>query len=221
MSPVYSPTQARMNLFLNVLTIFLGITAFLYKANYEGSAVSCLREMTCDGTLFAVLVAAIISVQRILELTRKKSLPSRVCYFLHLSSAVTEALILMVVLIGLLPFVKDKPVFARYDMINMHVIVPLITMFSFVRYACYPGELKPRDRLNGLIFIILYAVTMITLILLNVVPEEKIPYSFLNVRKAATWYLVVAGLAAATISMFFSTLFTDLNQRRHRTTKAS
>ena len=216
MSASFNPVQKKVHIALNALVAILGITAFIYKANYEGSAVSCFREMTCDGTLFAVLTAMVASVQRVLELKQVRNIPSRWGYFLHLSSAVTEVLILLVVLIGLLPIVKDHPVFARYDMINMHVIIPLITMFTFVRYAVCPKDVKPLDRLNGLIFIILYAVTMITLILLNVVPEEKIPYSFLNVRKAAAWYLAFAAVAAVTISLVFSNLFMELNQRMGR-----
>ncbi len=220
MSASFHPVQKKVHIALNALVVILGITAFIYKANYEGSAVSCFREMTCDGTLFAVLAAVAASVQRLMELKRGRNIPSRWGYFLHLSSAVTEVLILLVVLIGLLPIVKDHPVFARYDMINMHVIIPLITMFTFVRYAVCPEGVKTIDRLNGLIFIILYAVTMITLILLNVVPEEKIPYSFLNVRKAAVWYLALAAVAAVTISLFFSNLFMEMNQRMSRKVKA-
>lgn len=192
MSETFSPRNKVLSLIACVMTVILGLTAFAYKANYEGSVVSCFREMTVDGTLFTCLVAIIIGIQRIRELRARQDLPSRPCYFLHLSAAVTEELILLVVLIGSLPFFPDHPVFLRYDMINMHVLLPLITMTTFVLFSQYPGKLRPHDRLNGLIFIICYAVIMISLILLNVIPESKIPYSFLNVRHCAPWYLLLA-----------------------------
>lgn len=80
----------------------------------------------------------------------------------------------------------------RFDMINMHVIIPVLTIISFVFHDSPIGKLKPIQRCNGLIFITIYTVVMLLCILTGVIPENKIPYSFLNIYKSPVWYIAFA-----------------------------
>ena len=203
----------KINMAVCLLSVVLGLSAVVYKVNYEGGFLTCFREMTFSGSVFTMLVALAVCFKNGAELSKKTAIRSAVVYYFHLSSAVVGAIILLVTLIGTLPIFPDKPLFARYDMAIMHVLLPLMTMASFVFADAPIGKIRAKDRLNGLIFIVLYAVTMVLLILLNVIPENKIPYSFLNVRHISPLYLGVAIVVIFGSGYLFSWLFSSLNRR--------
>lgn len=203
----------KINMAVCLLSVVLGLSAVVYKVNYEGGFLTCFREMTFSGSVFTMLVALAVCIKNGAELSKGTAIRSAVVYYFHLSSAVVGAIILLVTLIGTLPIFPDKPLFARYDMAIMHVLLPLMTMASFVFADAPIGKIRAKDRLNGLIFIILYAVTMVLLILLNVIPENKIPYSFLNVRHISPLYLGFAIVVIFGSGYLFSWLFSSLNRR--------
>ena len=132
------------------------------QSKYEGGFLTCLRELTVDGTISAFAIAFIYVLFNAFEMIKGKGYQNTFLYFLRLSSAVTEFMILLIVLIGFLPMVTaDHPVVNRFDMLNMHVIIPVLTLFSFVFHDSPIGKLKPIQRCNGLIFIIVYTVAML------------------------------------------------------------
>lgn len=207
----------RQKKLLNIAVCFtvfvLGITSFVYKAHYEGSALSCFREMTVCGTVFSSAVSFLYMAISVYELLSDREVEAAPLYYLRLSAATVGFIILIIVLIGYLPFVPAKPVIARYDMINMHVLVPILTLFSFLFNDPPRGKLTPVQRLGGLCFLLLYSVGEIVCILLYIIPEEKIPYFFLNVRHQPLWFTILAIAVIYSLGYLLSWWFSELNRK--------
>lgn len=191
----------------------LGVLAIIYKAKYEGNFWTCLREMTVDGTLFTTIVSFIYFFINVAEMICNQELEKHFLYYLRLSSAVGEFMILLIVMIGYLPIVPDHPVIARFDMINMHVIIPLLTIFSFVFHDPPIGKLKPPSRWNGLLFIALYAFSIMTCIITGIIPQSKIPYSFMNIYTSPIWYVLFAASFVFLVGYLISWMLSELNRK--------
>lgn len=202
---------------LNILVCFiifvLGITSFIYKARYEGGMLTCFREMTVCGTVFSSVVALIYMLMSIYELCCGKEIEAAPLYYLRLSSATAEFIILIVVLIGYLPFIPANPVIGRYDMINMHVLVPILTLTSFLFNDPPRGKLTPVQRLGGLCFLLLYTIGETICILLYIIPEDKIPYFFLNVRHQPLWFTLLAVVVIYGMGYLLAWAFSELNRK--------
>ena len=164
-----------INILVCLAIVILGITATIYKVRYEGGFWTCFREMTVCATVLTSLTSAALILLNLYEMKIGSEETFTSLYYWRLSSAVTEMIVLLIVLIGYLPFFSDHPVIGRYDMINMHVIIPLLTIGSFVFTDSPIGKISPVRRLKGLYIIIVYTVAMLTLILTYVIPENKIP----------------------------------------------
>ena len=201
------------NLIICALIFFLGLTSFIFKARYEGAILTCFREMTVDGTVFTSLTSFALIWLNLHELRKQNPHTSNFLYFWRLSSAVTELMILFIVLLGYTPLSRDKPVLLRYDMMNMHLIIPLLTVISFVLNDEAIGKCSWKQLFGGLIFLGIYSVSVISLILLRIIPEEKIPYAFLNIRSGRAWYTIAVALTVLSAGYLFSLLFYRLNLR--------
>ena len=169
--------------------------------------------MTVCGTLFAFVVAGAFSVMSDLTVIRDREFEGTFLYFCRLSSAVTEFIILIVVLVGYLPFFPDSPVIKRFDMINMHVIIPILTVVSFVFHDPPIGKISRLMQCNGLIFICLYSVTIMVLILIGVLPDERAPYSFLRIHQISLEYFLFASVSIYAVGYSLSLLFSTLNRK--------
>ena len=189
----------------------LGITATIYKVRYEGGFLTCFREMTVCATVLTSLTSAALVILNLYEMKIGSEQTFTPLYYWRLSSAVTEMMVLLIVLIGYLPFFSDHPVIGRYDMINMHVIIPLLTIGSFVFNDSPVGKLSPKERLGGLNIITVYTVFILTLIITNIIPENKIPYSFLDIRHQPVWYILLAFIVVYGGGYLLSWLFYRLN----------
>ncbi len=202
------------NIALCAVIFFLSLTAFIFKARYEGGVLTCFREMTVDGTVFTGITSLLLVIFNTIELCQNNQHSSRAFYFWRLSSAVTEFMILFIVFLGFLPFWPyDNPVLLRYDMMNMHLIVPVLTMISFCINDEPIGRPRAYELLGGLNFLVIYGVSMIVLILLDVVPEDKIPYSFLNVKHGVSWITIAVGALVFGAGYGLSWLFWWLNRK--------
>ena len=180
------------NLMLCLVILVLGIASTAFKVRYEGGFLTCFREMTVCATVLTSVTSAALVFQIIYEIRIGSEVTSSILYYWRLSSAVTEMIVLLIVLIGYLPFFTDNPVIGRFDMMNMHVIIPVLTIATFLFYDSPIGELPRRKLLYGLLIITVYAVFILTLILTYIIPENKIPYSFLDVRNQPFWFILLA-----------------------------
>lgn len=205
--------KKQLNVVICFIIAVLGITSFIYKARYEGGVLTCFREMTVCGTVFSSVIALLYVLLSLHELRSGREINAKPLYYLRLSSATAEFIILIIVLIGYLPFVPARPVINRYDMINMHVLVPVLTLLSFLFNDSPQGKLSPVQLLGGLCFLLLYSVGEITCILLNIIPENKIPYFFLNVRNQPLWFTLIAVLVVYGLGYLLSWMFSALNRK--------
>ncbi len=128
-----------LNIAVCLMIILLGTTATIYKVMYEGGFITCFREMTVCATVLTTLTSAIHILVNLQELWLRSEISDKILYFFRLSSAVTEFMIILIVLIGYLPFFSDHPVIARYDMLNMHLLIPILTIGSFI-FLTVPSE---------------------------------------------------------------------------------
>ena len=196
------------------LSIFvLGILSTLYKVKYEGGFFTCLRELTVDSTLFASFTAFAFIILNSIEIVRRTEYTYVPIYYFRLSSAVSELIVLLIVLIGFLPFVPDNPIISRFDMINMHVIIPLLTVLSFIINDPPIGRLKPKQRLNGLIFLVFYSVIIMTCIVTGIIPKARIPYSFMNFYDHTIWYTLAASVIIYAMGYLLASLLSELNRK--------
>ena len=175
--------KKRANLTISMWIAVLGITSFLYGLRLEPMP-TIFRWLTVDGTLFTTLSAILCIGVNLLEVLRNTELTWRSVYYLRLSSAVAESVILIVVLFSQLPvFPEHLPLLDRYDSFVMHVLVPLLGIESFLINDSPIGRLKPGQRWQGTLFVSCYGVTILTLISTGLLPPELIPYPFLNYRE--------------------------------------
>lgn len=198
---------------LSCIAILLcGIPSLQWKIAYEHAAgLLATREMTVDISIYTCVMALFCIPLNLYELFTRRQLRSHVVYNLRLSQTVTEGIVMLVIAIGMLPFFPDKPNITRPDMITMHIILPLLTIATFVLSTPDRGKLRPLQRLWGLLLIVLYAVVMISLIWFNIIPESQAPYSFLCIRSISLGYLLFAVSVIFGGGLAFSTFFYQLN----------
>ena len=97
------------NLTVSAVIALLGVTSFLYGLRLEPMP-TIFRWMTVDGTLFTTFGAIVYIAVNLVELLRKTELTRVSAYYIRLSSAVAESVILSVVLVSQLPFFPEHPV---------------------------------------------------------------------------------------------------------------
>ncbi len=209
--------NARVNLVIAACVFVLGTASVFVSLADKNEADFFLefRFMTMNGTIFTTLIALITLIVSALELKNKRK--SRVVheklYYFRLCSAVTETIIAVVVAMSFLPFVPDNPNILTFESFNMHVIIPPLTIFSFLADKTPEKRLSPLLRFNCAWLITCYAVIVITMIVVGWIPQEKIPYSFLDYRTHPIWYMICFGCFIYSFTYVLSFLFTDLNRR--------
>ena len=170
-----------VNLLISIVIVVLGITSVVFIWNYDQDGLLTFRWMTVDGTIFTTVIALCYVVVSILEMTRYTELTSLSVYFMRLASAVAESLIMVVVLLSQMPFSLEHIHLFRYDMFNMHLLIPVLTVLSFILNDSPIGKLTFLQKLHGTWFVTLYAAVILTLIATGIIPHEQIPYFFLDV----------------------------------------
>ena len=209
--------KTRMNIRLNLLfssLIFLfgtssvAVTAF---SKIEENFFFEFRYMTLNGTVFTTLISLIIVIISLSEIKTGKEWQPKTLYYFRLSSAVTETIIAVVIAMSFLPFVPDNPNILSYDSFCMHVIIPLLSIISFLLNRTAKENLHPLQRLNCSWLITLYAATVITLIVSGLIPQDKIPYSFFDIYTQPVWTLVYFGAFIYSFSYLLSVVFTEWN----------
>ena len=169
--------------------------------------------MTINGTVFTSIISLITAVISLAEIIKGEDIKLEKFYFLRLTSVVTESIIAIVILMSLFPFIPDKPNILKYDSFNMHVIIPILTIVSFLIAEPPSEKIKPIMRFNGSALITIYSVIIVSLILWGVIPQSEIPYSFLEVNTRPLWYILLAGVIIYTGAYFLSWGYIELNKK--------
>ena len=169
-------------LLISVAIVVLGITSVVYNWNADRNGLMTFRWMTVDGTIFTTVIALFYIVVSILEILHDTELTNSTVYFIRLASAVTEGVIMVVVLISQMPFFPRHMRLFRYDMFSMHIVIPILAVLSFVLNDSPIGKLTFLQKLYGTWFITLYAAVILPLIAAGIIPQNKIPYFFLDIK---------------------------------------
>lgn len=205
--------KKHLNLGVSALLLLLGVSSFLFGLTLEPSVI-VLRFMTVDGTLFTTAGALAYIIINLVESRRTTELTSIPIYYIRLSAAVAEMVILTVVLISHLPFSSESiPMFDRYDSFVMHVAIPPLMLFSFVINDAPIGKLKPGKIWHGTWFVSFYAVVILSLICSGTLEHSLIPYFFLDVTHNPLWLTLGAFVIVYGIAYFMSWMLSELNRR--------
>ena len=204
--------KKRLNLALNLLISALGISSLFIKF-FLVDGLLAFRAFTVDGNIFTTIVSVIAVIVNIRELIKKTESDSRTMFFLELASAVTEAVIFIVVMIGYLPIFTDNPKITPYHMFCLHVAIPVLAVLRFIFFEKPLGSLKPSKLLIGAIPIGVYGIGVVTAIKLGILPVSLVPYSFLDFDNNFLWYFFFALFAIPCFGFLWSWTFYRLNIR--------
>ena len=201
-----------LNLIISAIIVVLGVTSVIFIWNYDRDGILTFRWMTVDGTTFTTVMSIFYIVVNIFEFAKYTELTSRLVYFTRLASAVAESLIMVVVLISQLPMFPEHMHIFRYDMFNMHILIPLLTVTSFAVNDSPIGKLSPARIWHGTWFITIYGVTVLSLIITGAIPSGKIPYFFLDVENMPAILLVGCFLLIYALGYLLSMALSKANR---------
>lgn len=207
--------KKQLNILISITISVLGFCSFFISVvrDMNWDFLSDFRFMTINGTVFTSIISLITAVISLAEIIKGEDIKLEKLFFLRLTSVVTESIIAIVILMSLFPFIPDKPNILKYDSFNMHVIIPILTIVSFLIAEPPSEKIKPIMRFNGSALITIYSVIIVSLILWGVIPQKDIPYSFLEVNTRPLWYILLAGVIIYAGAYFLSWGYIELNKK--------
>lgn len=207
--------KKQLNILISITISVLGFCSFFISVvrDMNWDFLSDFRFMTINGTVFTSIISLITAVISLAEIIKGEDIKLEKLYFLRLTSVVTESIIAIVIFMSLFPFIPDKPNILKYDSFNMHVIIPILTIVSFLIAEPPSDKIKPIMRFNGSALITIYSVIIVSLILWGVIPQKDIPYSFLEVNTRPLWYILLAGVIIYAGAYFLSWGYIELNKK--------
>lgn len=203
-------TKKLVNLCISILIVALGVVPmYLVFAVKEG--IYAFRFLTVNGTLFTMAGSLIFIAVNLYELTTGREMTLIPVYYVRLSCAVTESIIMIVVLIGLV--LGDPSGLDEWDEIMTHAVMPVLTVASFLTNDSPVGKVRPLYRFCCTSFITVYGLIIITLFATKTLPMDMIPYPFLDTRVMP--FLEIAGVVILIYLIAFgiSTLLYLLNRK--------
>ena len=188
------------NFVVSLIIVVLGISSVIFIFLHDGDGWLTFRWLTVDGTIFTTVLSIVFVVIDIIDFVYLSEHYSTAVYFMRLAAAVAEGLIMIVVLISQLPVFSEHMHIFRYDMFNMHILIPLLMIASFVLNDPPIGILRFSQKWHGSWYVTLYAAVVIMLIITGVIPTERIPYFFLDVTHLplldlAGYFVIIYGIA--------------------------
>lgn len=208
-------TDSKAGFWVSVLIFLLGtssLTVSAFSQENENFLMS-FRYMTVNGTAFSTLVSTIVIFISASKTRSGAEHWQNRLYFLRLSSAVTEIIIAVVIAMSFLPSVPDDPDLLSYDSFNMHIVIPLLSVISFLLHPTSARKTGILAHLRCAWLITLYAAVIILLIVFGMIPKEMIPYSFLDIHSMPVWYILAFGFFIFSFVYVLSFLLTDLQYR--------
>ena len=206
--------KKRVNALLCFFIALCGTSAVLYsRFIFHNALFDRLRYMTFWGTIFTSAVSFIFGIVCIIEAKKETEVTYRWVYFLRLSSATTEAVILSVVMIGLMQIVPDNPDITSYPGFMMHLVVTTTTIASFLLNDSPLGKPKGLEPFKGTIFLATYAVVMTILFGTGTLGSERAPYSFLDFDHTSLLFRLLSLVCIFAIGYVVSWLLMRLNMK--------
>lgn len=118
-----------------MLLTVLGSIALISAIDSVGS----FRMFTNDGNIYTVIVSVVFVISNLILIINKNENIAPFIHVLRLSSAVTEAVIFLVVVIILLPS-SGLFLLRGFSMFVFHIIVPILSVLSFLLFEKYPKK---------------------------------------------------------------------------------
>ena len=199
---------------ISFIIVFCGVTAVLYSIFvFHNNLFDRMRFMTFDGTLFTTLISLISGIVFLLEARHGTEVTNRDVYFLRLSAATTEFVIFTVVMVGLTPLVPDLPDVTSYTGVMMHLVIPTLMLTCFVFNDAPIGKLKPLEPFYGTTYITLYALIMLVLFGLRILPSSLAPYSFLDFDRTSWGFKLICLAGIYAVGYSISVALAALNRQ--------
>ncbi len=202
-----------INIALSCVTVLMGVFAVVYIFHHDNEGLLTFRWLTVDGTVLTTVLTAIVVVVNIVEFERYTEVTKSFVYMIRLSCAVTEGIIFLVVMISQLPFFSDHMHILRPDMMLMHVIIPVLTIISFIYNDSPLGKFRFRWVFSGNAFAFIYALTVFSLIVTDRMSEETIPYFFMDIRRTGIVFVLSCFAIIFGIGTGLSYALVELNRR--------
>jgi len=202
-----------INIIISAATMLMGVFAVVYIFRHDAEGVYSFRWLTVDGTIFTTVLTAIAVIVNIIEFKQYTELTKTFVYLIRLSSAVTEGIIFLVVMISQLPFFEDHMHILRPDMLFMHIIIPVLTIVSFIYNDSPIGKFHFRMVFAGNAFALLYAVIVVSLIATGLISREMVPYFFLDIRQTSIIFVLGSALIIFCIGTVLCYVLVELNRR--------
>ncbi len=202
-----------INLAVSFIIFVLGVSSVIYIYRHDGDGWLTFRWLTVDGTIFTTVLSFVFIIIDITDFLKLTEHSDSNIYFMRLAAAVAEGLIMIVVLISQLPVFPEHMHIFRFDMFNMHILIPILMIVSFTTNDSPHGVLSFRQKWNGTWYVTLYAAVIITLILTGVIPTERIPYFFLDVTHLPLLDLAGYFVGIYGIAFLLSWLLSFLNRK--------
>ncbi len=202
------------NAILCLIIAILGLSTILYSVFVNHMNLwDRLRFLTFQATIFTSIVSFIFSILCLLEIFLHKEYTGRWLYFLRLSSAVTELVLLVAVLLASTPMYPDHPDLTSFNGVVMHMIIPIATLVSFSCNDAPIGKLKGIEPMYGTWFLTYYMIVFSYIFTAGLLPEELAPYSILNFRTTPL-SLSLFSLAAVYLCGYLTALFLSFLNRK-------
>lgn len=166
-----------LNLVISLIIFLLGIIP-IYLVFFVKEGIYGFRYLTVNGTIFTMTGAFIYVFVSLYEIITKNEITYIPVYFLRLSCAVSETVIMIVVIIGL--FTRDATPIDEWDEVIIHAIMPVLMVASFLVNDSPIGKIRLRRLWNGTWFITVYGIISIIFYSSGLLPMSMIPYYFLN-----------------------------------------
>ena len=202
-----------INIIISAATVLMGIFAVVFIFRHDAEGLYSFRWLTVDGTIFTTVLTATAVVVNIIEFKDYTELTKTFVYLIRLSSAVTEGIIFLVVMISQLPFFEDHMHLLRPDMLFMHVLIPILTIASFIYNDSPIGKFRFKLVFAGNAFALLYAATVVTLIATGLIYTEMVPYFFLDVRQTSIALVLASAFVIFCIGTVLCYILVELNRR--------
>lgn len=201
------------NIIISSITMLMGFYSLAYVFTHWRGGGLQFRYLTVDGTIFTTVLTTIAVVVNIVEFEKYTELTKKFIYLIRLSSAVTEGIIFIVVMISQLPFFKDHMTIFTPENMLMHVLIPILTIASFIYNDSPIGKFRFRWIFAANAYAFLYAIVVVILIAKGHISRDLVPYFFLDIR--STGVAFVLGIAAIIfcIGMGLSYVFVELNRK--------
>ncbi len=213
-----------LSFIINIITIILAFTSLtpeiiksLNKNYMYQNFFGFFRFFTNDGNMYSTLVTCVLISFQITILFLKKNpniIRNNILYLLSLGSAVSELVILFVVLFLLMPFIGPRILIGNYAMFNLHLLIPVIVAIRFIFFEYKRIKINYINSLYGSIPVLTYGFIILFLIIIKVFNEEnkKIPYPFLNFYGNPWWLSIIYLIILFGFIFGFCVLLNYLNE---------